>query len=55
MDAVHVCDMDTEHPNGQQKNAKQANAQTRNNENLILACDEQKLAKEKRYIKHLYS
>ena len=55
MDSVHICDTDTEHPNGQQKNEKQANARTRNNENLILACDEQRLAKKKRYIKHLNS
>lgn len=55
VDSVHICDMDTEHPNGQQKNEKQANARTRNNENLNLACDEQRLAKKKRYIKHLNS
>ena len=39
VDDVHICDTDTENPNGQQKNGKQANPQPRINENLTLVCD----------------
>lgn len=39
VDDVHICDTDTENPNGQQKNEKEANPQPMINENLTLVCD----------------